>query len=400
MINKFIKRIKTYFLFAITIIACLSLGNQVLLQIHLRKETKRSSIVNIAGRQRMLSQRITKNALILQVSSPNERSSLVGILQKDLQVFSRAHKKLVEIHRREFVASENDKKLQDLFAKIAPFYTQIFTSGQAIVSTIVTKDGQQAGLQKYAVEIRKAEGSFLYLMDKIVKGFEIQAKNGIQRIKTWEQLFFVFILLVLFLELKFIFYPVLKQFRKFVQTINDLNLELEGALKEARSASKLKADFLSNMSHEIRTPMNGVIGMAELLANTNTSEEQKEYVDTLLSSSNLLLTIINDILDYSKFEADRIEILDEKVEIRNCISDCVKMFQFAIAEKKHEVIVFIKNEVPGFVISDESRLKQVIINLLGNAIKFTPRDGRIYLEVKILQEGENSFILFLIEDSG
>ncbi|MCB1190849.1 MAG: response regulator [Leptospiraceae bacterium] len=182
--------------------------------------------------------------------------------------------------------------------------------------------------------------------------------------------------------------------------IQERTVELEKQKSRAEAALKVKSDFLAAMSHEIRTPMNGVIGMAELLSYTNLSDEQQEYVDSLLSSSDLLLNIINDILDFSKLEAGKIELINEDIDIRNCLSECSKMFQFKTADKRQELTQLISNKVPGFIITDEKRLKQIIINILGNAIKYTPEKGEIHLELNVIEPNGDPYLCFSIKDTG
>ncbi|HMZ57665.1 MAG TPA: ATP-binding protein, partial [Leptospiraceae bacterium] len=124
-------------------------------------------------------------------------------------------------------------------------------------------------------------------------------------------------------------------------------------------------------------------------------------MESLLSSSELLLSIINDILDYSKLEAGRMELYETDTEIRDCISECVMMFQYKLKEKRQELTKFISLDVPGFLLIDEKRLKQVIINLLSNAVKFTPMNGEIHFELLVKQDSEDhQYLLFTVKDTG
>ena len=256
-----------------------------------------------------------------------------------------------------------------------------------------------------ATEGLQEQKILLSLLDELISLQQEYTDRAVESNKNDYQFIWLMLLLLGIFSLVvgvFIARAVTRSVRNKSQELSEKNTRLSLAYSQAEDSTKAKSTFLANMSHEIRTPMTGVLGMLDLLRDTHLVSEQKYFIDTAYNSAEALLSVINDVLDFSKIEAGKIKFESISFDVQHLLEEVVGLYAKKIQDKGVEIISHIDNDIPEYVLGDPTRLRQILNNLIGNAMKFTDH-GEIFIGLECDKDpsstGDN-FYKFIVRDTG
>ena len=247
------------------------------------------------------------------------------------------------------------------------------------------------------IRMKENSNRLLYDSKKNITILEKNIQNEKEYYKNLENIFTYFVMLISIL----LGFLVIKQIVKKNKDLEDITKKAKESEEEALKANETKSQFLANMSHEIRTPLNAIIGFSDILSNSNMEAMDKEKAQIISKSAKALLNIINDILDISKIESGKYEVSKTNFDLKELLEQIVQLYAVNTKQKNIRFLYTLDESIPNFVYSDETRLKQVLSNIISNAIKFTPENKKVSFEVKLLNMNENrASVRFSVKDEG
>lgn len=389
------RRLTIYYICALSLVALLSVLGQFLVQRQLSRQLGDSKVVNLAGRQRMLSQRVCKcAALLADVSAMHEHNRYRDELREQLPTWRRTHDGLQQGDAELGLPNDDDPATTAVFARLNPIFDAMFAAAERLTTA------EDATAVRAAASLLLAEEpKYLEAMDEIVYQYEQAGRVRVERLRVIERVLLVLTLLVLLLEGLLVFRPAAHRIRDSFVSLRRTSEELRIAKEAAENASRTKSQFMANMSHELRTPLHAVLSAAELLR-TTTEEAKHGYLETIEDSSQSLLCLLNDLLDLSRIEADKMDLVNEPLAIREFLRRTISLFQAAADAKSLRLDCVVADDVPALFVADQLRLRQVLANLLSNAVKFTDA-GSVTLRVAQSGGTEDEPVLrFEVVDTG
>ncbi|QDU76222.1 Aerobic respiration control sensor protein ArcB [Bremerella volcania] len=394
-------RLTVLYVLALSAVALLTILGQVLVQRSLEQQLSDSTVINIAGRQRMLSQKITKLALQIDISdNPYQKAEARNDLRESLELWETCHLGLQVGDQELGLPGNNSDTVTSLYDRLEPSYQEI----REAAVTILAEDGKEQDDQRIASELEiilANEKTFLSGMDQIVYTYDQEAESRVASLKQVERGLLFITLVVLLFEGLFIFRPAVSQIQRMVTRLRENAEALETARDSAEAANQEKTRFLAKMSHELRTPMNAILGLSEVLLRGRLVGNQKNLLNTIHDSAQSLMGLLTDLLDMSKLEVDSdFKLRRDPLNPKQTLDKVVEMFSYQARQRGLEMELMVSDDLDLWVLGDENRLRQVLVNLIQNALKFTAQ-GKVVVEAEVQRHHAHEILAMItVTDTG
>ena len=394
------KQLSFRYYVAVVVISVLSLFALFSTQYVLSQQEKYASIINKSGRQRMLSQQTAMLLLHLSTARPDQQQVIKGNLQKSITLMEKSQKELTT-----GVAED------DSIFSLSPEITQMYFEKPLQVDKQVLNHIKDVRLLLEQPEphisdefVDNVYGRLLTSLSAVVQQYEVESNSYSAVLKRIELIVCITTLLILVVLVRFVFFPLVRSVIKNEESLISEQKETERFLTQAKeaaeNASRMKSEFLASLSHELKTPMNAIIGLTYLTLETEITGKQRDYLNKISSSAGHLVSLIDDLLDFSKINTTSIVLKDAPFNMGDVMDNLASVITCTALEKGLEVNFNIERDVPFHLIGDQQRLEQLLGHLVSNAVKFT-EEGHVDITTKVLDKDDNRIGLrFTVNDTG
>jgi signal transduction histidine kinase/CheY-like chemotaxis protein len=394
------RRLTFLYIVALSAVALLSLAGQAVVQLFLDRQMSDSAVINIAGRQRMLSQRIAKAAIAAgDVSDKVQQAARRNELAETLDLWERSHRGLQNGDAELGLPGANSPEVKHKFAALESSFQGMLAPAKRLCAPDRQTDEPKHARDDVA-EILRHEQDFLAGMDTIVSQYAAEASRRVTQVKQFERGLLIVTIAVLLLEGLFVFRPAVRRIREMLAALEATGVKLAAARDAAEAASQAKSRFLAVTSHELRSPLHAVLGIAEQLQKTPLSESQRHAITVLHDAAKTQLVLVDDLLDLGSIDSGKLDLRTEIVCLDALVDQSLSLVRPDALEKGLELSADIDPNIPAAIVTDPLRLSQVLVNLLGNAIKFTDH-GSVRLSIERLANDDKMVKLrFSVVDTG